>query len=124
MKKKTVIKPFIPSMSNIIEKWLTQMSLNGFALIYNNWWKFVFVETSPKHREYCLYSGFDASKGIWADYYLAKKLCGKTKGKLLKNTYGIFEIDKDRGRFLVLTKVRQTDILILVMRNAKTSTKA
>lgn len=111
-------------MSNIIEKWLTQMSLNGFALIYNNWWKFVFVETSPKHREYCLYSGFDASKGIWADYYLAKKLCGKTKGKLLKNTYGIFEIDKDRGRFLVLTKVRQTDILILVMRNAKTSTKA
>ena len=31
---------------------------------------------------------------------------------------------KDRGRFLVLTKVRQTDILILVMRNAKTSTKA
>lgn len=96
-------------MSNIIEKWLTQMSLNGFALIYNNWWKFVFVETSPKHREYCLYSGFDASKGIWADYYLAKKLCGKTKGKLLKNTYGIFEIDtkKDKQMLYQFKKIRK-----------------
>lgn len=85
------------------------MSLKGFELIYNNGWRFVFMETPPKHREYCMYSGFDASKGIWADYYLTKKLCGNTKSKLLKNTYGIFEIDtkKDKQMLYQFKKIRK-----------------
>lgn len=91
--KKTVIKPFFPPMTSAIEKWLTQMALNGFTLVSNNGWKFVFIESSPKSRKYCIYSGFDASKGIWSDYYLAKKLCCNTKTKLSNDTYGIFEID-------------------------------
>ena len=96
-------------MSTTIEKWLTQMSLNGFELIYNNGWRFIFIETSSKHREYCMYSGFDASKGIWADYYLTKKLCGNTKSKLSKNAYGIFEIDtkKDKQILYQFKKIRK-----------------
>lgn len=98
MKKITIIKPFIPSMSNAIEIWLTKMALNGFALVSISGWKFTFIESSPRYREYCIYSGFGASKGIWADYYLVKQLCSNTKTKLSNDSYRIFEIDENKDK--------------------------
>lgn len=80
-------------MINSIETWLTEMSLNGWALEEQKGWKFIFIRSAPKQREYFMYSALDAGKGFWFDYYMAKKQYELKKSKLLKSTDSIFEVD-------------------------------
>ena len=96
MKQKIFIKPYLPSMYSFVEKWLSRMALNGYSLVDMKGWKFVFINSKPQYREYCIYWGIGASKVLWTDFYVVKKLCASNRTKLSKELFGIFEVDTQK----------------------------
>ena len=113
MKTKSVFRPFYPAMINRIEAWLAVMASEGWTLIEQTGWKFVFIQSTPKETEYFMNTFFDSSKGIWFDYFMAKrqyelKRSKLKSNKLIKSTYDIFEIDlskKDKN-FAIYKHIR------------------
>lgn len=93
MKTKTVFKPFYPAMINRIEAWLSDMASEGWTLLEQKGWKFIFIQTAPKETEYFMYTNFNAHKGIVTDYLMARELYELKRSKLTKSTYFIFEVD-------------------------------
>lgn len=96
MKTKIVFHPYIPAMVNQVEKWLTEMSCDGWQLVHKDRWKFYFIKSKKQERQYFIYSGFDASRGISYEYYSAKELYAKSGIEINKQSYDIFEVDPSK----------------------------
>lgn len=95
MQRKTIIHPFISAMVNQVESWLSDMSLNGWILEEQKGWKFTFVKSASKKREYFMYSAVDLSKGFWADYHMAEKRYKLNQSKLMSSC-SMFEVDSNK----------------------------
>lgn len=92
---KSRLIPCLPGFINIIEKILSEESLNGWKLISKSCWDFVFEKSNPKEREYILYSKFDCSKGI--DYHFLSvkdKFC--VKNSKVNDCCNVFEVDTSK----------------------------
>lgn len=92
MKRKLVLHPYTPAMVNHVERWLTKMSCDGWKLVHKNGWKFYFLRSQKRPRQYFMYSGFDASQGISYEYHRAKDIYAESKAEINKRTDGIFEV--------------------------------
>lgn len=85
----------IPAMINRTELWLKRQANAGWRLIEVHRNVFVFRKCSPYEGEYLMYSTFGKEKGLSFDYYMTKKIYGKTNGKseLNRQNGGVFEAD-------------------------------
>jgi hypothetical protein len=90
---KVIILPYIPAMVNEVELWLENQARHGWRLINKKHWVFRFTSCKPYASKYFIYYGFDASKGISFDFYMAKKKFGKAKALLNKGNSSVFEVD-------------------------------
>ena len=95
MRQKTVsiIYPYVPAMSNTVERWLKQRTVEGWRLVENNQWRFTFIKCAPYESEYFMYSGFGKSAGLSFDYHMVKMKYGKAKSKINKEHSPICEVD-------------------------------
>lgn len=96
MQRKTIIHPYTAAMVSRVEVWLCDMALKGWMLEKKNGWKFTFVQSSPRKREYFMYSPVDLSKGFSFDYYMAEKRYKSNKRKQIIGSHSIFEVDSDK----------------------------
>lgn len=107
-----LIHPHIPAIVNRTEMWLKQRAYAGWQLIEFHGWIFVFRKCSPSGREYLIYSGFGASKGVSFDYHMARMKYGKAKAqsKLNKLNTSVFEVDmiKLDSEYLRFVRLRNT----------------
>ncbi len=99
-KTKKVFHPYILAHIDKTEKWLTEMSLDGWALIDMNGWHFEFIKSAPRKRMYVIFctlkkGGSTKSIADYSDYWMIKKLYSKSRSKL-KNDSQVFEVDIEK----------------------------
>lgn len=106
--RRVVFHPYVPAMVNQVENWLTAMSIDGWKLVDNKGWHFYFLKSREEERKYFIYSGFDSTQGITYDFYRAMDMYSKSKSKLFKRTYSIFEVDPNKidDDFLIYRMLR------------------
>ena len=102
---KVVIRPYIPATINHVEKWLTKMSENGFALVNKRGWKFTFKKLSPKTRRYFMCYVLPKDKKMTDDFiYYENKI--KLRKTILSKGLDVFEIDPDKTDYEHFLKLR------------------
>ena len=69
------------------------MAKSGWLLVGLNGWLFEFEGVKSCDKKFFIYSGFDASRGISFDYYLAKEKYSKKSSRLNKKSSWVFEVD-------------------------------
>ena len=82
---------FTPATVIRVEKWLSMMSEKGWRLTSQKGFKFTFISCAPVHREYFIYTGFDSSRGISFDYFMAREKYA-IRGNSIKSN-SIFEVN-------------------------------
>lgn len=75
------------------EKWLKDMAKSGWKLTQKNGSSFYFRKCNPYDTDYFIYEAFNANKGIYFDYYMAKKLYAKANAEINIRSFEIFEAD-------------------------------
>ena len=99
-----VFRFYTPATVNRVERWLTEMSQNGWSLVDVNGWYFVFLPIEPREKYFFMYIQPDASKGFSRDYHEVERKYRKKKSvlkSLLVVEIDPQKIDADYCRFKV-----------------------
>ena len=93
--KKDVIHPYIPATVMQVERWLSEMSEQGWKLTAIRGWRFSFEQTAPGKREYFFFSDLLEKRiGSHHDFLEAKRRYADKKNKINQRGDNIFEIDE------------------------------